>query len=79
MKRQSRRQALGRGEGRGHVKIMRSLLANGEFTDLAQLRYNIIGEACYWGSEDIVRMVLQDQIHLNVLWEGRMAATNCHR
>jgi hypothetical protein len=70
--------ARGRGEGRGHAKITRSLLANGEPTDLAQLRYNIIGEARYWGSEDIVRMVLQDQINLNVLWEGRMAATNCH-
>ena len=45
--------------------------ANGEFTDPAQLRYNTIGEVCYWGSEDTVRKVLQDQINLRVLWKGR--------
>jgi ankyrin repeat protein len=48
-----------------------TLLANGEFADLTQLRYNITDEACYRGSEGIVRIVLQDQINLEGLWKRR--------
>ena len=58
-------------ENHGHVEILKSLLAKGEFANLEQVRRNVIGEGCYWGREDVVRMMLQDITIVNFWWQKR--------
>jgi hypothetical protein len=58
-------------DGHGHLRILRSLFANGNFTHPRTLRRNIFGEACFWGREDVVRMVIRDLPQLPLAWRGR--------
>jgi hypothetical protein len=62
------RAARGWGNGHDHLEIIRSLLAQGEFTNLRKLQREILDEACYWGREDVVRMVIKD---VQVRWRGQ--------
>jgi ankyrin repeat protein len=61
----------GPGEGdHGRLRILQSLFANGKFTHPRTLRHNILGEACLWGREDVVRMVIRDLPQLPLAWRG---------
>jgi ankyrin repeat protein len=57
-------------EDHGHVEIVKLLLAKGEFANLAQLRGDIIGEACLWGSEDVLRLVLENVASVRFQWRS---------
>jgi hypothetical protein len=58
-------------EGYGHIRILQSLLTKGEFPNLQKLRRNILGEACYWGREDVVRLMLQHLTSVRFCWRGQ--------
>jgi ankyrin repeat protein len=67
--------ARGRRDGNhGHVEILKSLLAKGEFSNLRKLQCDIIDEACFWGREDVLRMVLEDFPSVRFLWRGWQTA-----
>lgn len=59
-----------RSEDHGHVEIVKLLLAKGEFANLARLRCNIIGEACLWGREDVLRLVLENVPSVRFHWRS---------
>jgi hypothetical protein len=65
------RAAHGRyGRSHGHAEILKLLLAKGELTNLRKLRREIIGKSCYWGREDVLRLVLKDFPRVRFQWRG---------
>lgn len=59
-----------RSEDHGHVEIVKILLAKGEFANLGRLQRQIIGEACYWGREDVLRLVLENVASVQFRWRS---------
>lgn len=57
-------------EGHGHLRLLRSLLAKSEITNLRGLRWNMFGQACFWGREDVVRMLIKDYPTPPPTWRG---------
>jgi hypothetical protein len=51
-----------------YAEILKLLLAKGEFTNLRKLQREIIGESCYWGKEDVLRLVLEDFPSVRFPW-----------
>lgn len=58
-------------EDHGHVEVVKLLLTKGKFAHLGRLRCDIIGEACYWGREDVLWLVLEDIASVRFLWRGQ--------
>ena len=59
-----------RNEDHGHVEILILLLTEGDFANIGHLRRNIVGEACFWGREDVLRLVLEDIASVRFRWRG---------
>ena len=57
-------------EAHGHLRLLRSLLAKSEITNLRGLQFNMFGGACFWGREDVVRMLIKELPRLPLTWRG---------
>ena len=58
-------------DSRSHLDILRVLLDRGEFDDhFREVKYKMLCDACSWGHENVVRLLLEIGIHhLHPSWE----------